>query len=169
MLKSFLVVLVIALTSLASYRFAVVPYNVNVRQKLIDRDLAEIYSRHQRSKSTYADKVTLRRHAQTLSEWLRIMETDASLHMELAWTYMLLGRVDEAIATFESSLRFHRRSELFRGLADAQISAGRAEDAIDGYARAVAFYPANILLVPESLRHEVRQRIVTLYGVDAGA
>lgn len=65
--------------------------------------------------------------------------TNASYHVARAEALRILGRNDEAIATYQTALSLQRRPEIYTPLGLLQIKAGRREEGIQSLITAIRF------------------------------
>ena len=168
-LKLIVAVAILAGAALAAYATAFVPYQQEIRKKKIAANLRFIYERSGGAQPAYRDVITLRENIAFLRKALRHEPTDPWLHLQLAGSYILLGRDEEAIAQCQIALRHHQRPEIYYRLGDAQIASGKIDEAITSYAHAVAFHPPDLGFLPDVIRKDIRQRVQKLFGDEAAA
>src|SRR5688572_26493991 len=106
-------IVVVAGTAFAIHATVWLPYRQGIRKRQIEGMLAIIAERSGGSLPSAKDTVVLRENVRWLNDALRFSPTDPVLHMELAHSYSLLGRSDEAIAQCCAALRHHRRPEIY--------------------------------------------------------
>lgn len=169
LLKLMAAVAILVGAALTAYATAFIPYQQEIRKKKIAADLRAIDQRSGGSQPAFNDVLTLRENIAFLRKALRHAPTDPWLHLQLAGSYILVGRPDEAIAQCQIALRHHQRREIYLRLGDAQIASGKVDDAITSYAHAAAFYPPEFGLLPEGLRDPIRRRVQELFGEDVAA
>jgi tetratricopeptide (TPR) repeat protein len=160
---------ILAGATAAAYTTAFIPYQQEIRKKKIAADLRVIFDRSGGGQPAFADVIIVRENIAFLQNALRYEPTDARLHLQLAGSYILMGRYDDAIAQCRTALRHHQRPEIYFRLGDAQIASGKVDEAMTSYAHVAAFYPPDFALLPEVLRKDIRQRVQSLYGDDVAA
>lgn len=160
---------IVAGATLAAYATAFIPYQHEIRKAKIAADLRLIFERSGGGEPGFTDVITVRENIAFLRNALRYDPIDARLHLQLAGSYILMGRHDDAIAQCRIALRHHERPEIYFRLGDAQIASGKVDEAITSYAHVAAFYPPDFALLPEGLRKDIRQRVQALFGDDVAA
>lgn len=73
---------------------------------------------------------------------------DSRILLAIGGQYLLLGRPEDAIATYERALEIEPRPEIFLNLARAQERSGELEAARESYRRAQVLDPRQRPLVP---------------------
>jgi Flp pilus assembly protein TadD len=132
------------------YAAAIVPYRQNVLKRRVETEFAGLQARSA-SASNFVVLEKIRDDIQQVRRALKVSPTDVDLHMELAALYRFMGRHDDAVATYQLALRYHRRPEIYANLAESQFAAGDLAGATENYAYVLAFAPEEADWVPNSL------------------
>lgn len=147
----------------ALYLFVYIPYEQQIRKKTIEHQLRMMYDRTGGHLAP-ADVQRLHTNISWLTTAIRYSPHDAVLYVQLASSYAMLERYDDAIAMYKQALVHSRRREIYTALAAAQLYTHDVEDAVTSYAHAAAFYPKTLLEVSETIVPEVSDRVRKLYG-----
>ena len=145
----------VALAGAALYLLVLLPYRHNLMKKEIEREFDTLLAQSGGQSTKFSAAATIRGNVTRIRAALRTSPTDIDLHMELAAQYRFLGRYDDAAAAYEEALRFHRRPEIYRNLAESHLAAGRVKESIENYGFAVAFSPMEMNFVPPALMPDV--------------
>lgn len=163
LLRTFASLVVLVVAVWLTHEHAVKPYYVNRAARRIHSGLQALAGRPSQSLSL-REILRLRADGDVLRRALEDDPTNLVISLQLASIYKLLGRNEDAVTLLRSTLRFHRRPEIYLGLGDLQIETGNLDDAVDSYAQAVAFSPHILDETPEALRPHIRRRAVQIYG-----
>jgi Flp pilus assembly protein TadD len=145
------------IASILCYRLAIVPYQQNLCKKRVQNMLL-----HMIDAPATGISAKIRETIQQTQRALRNSPTDIDLYMELAAQYRFIGRPNEAVKTYRDALRYDRRPEIYRNLAESQLAIGNISGAEESYAHAVAFAPEQINIVPDALAGSVTQQAKAL-------
>lgn len=157
-------IVVVTGLAFAIHATAWTPYRQGIRKRQIQEKLRGIAERSGGSLPNSVDTVVLLENVRWLNNALRFSPTDPVLHMQLAHSYVLLGRRDEAIAQWRVALRHHRRPEIYLALGETLLMSGDLEGAITSYAHAAAFNPGTMPDMPEAIRDRIAAKARELYG-----
>jgi len=92
-----------------------------------------------------------------LREADRLDPHDVGIQVALAGQYMLLGRYDQATATYRDALAIEARPEIYLNLGNALFASGHSDEALDAYRKAVALAPRLRRLVPGPMRQSIQR------------
>jgi tetratricopeptide (TPR) repeat protein len=148
----------VIVTGCLLYAAAIVPYRQNVLKKRVEREFAVLEAGSGTTTANFVVLARIRDDIQQVRRALKISPTDVDLHMELAALYRFMGRYDDAVATYQRALRYHRRPEIYVNLAESQFAAGDLAGATENYAYALAFAPEEAAWVPNSMYGAVALR-----------
>lgn len=124
------------------------------------RSITELTRRTQLASETGAEYTRLRRIRANLAELSLLAPqcgTDVRIPMLIGANHELLGRYEEAIASYRQALVVNPRPEIHTAMADSFIQLGRTDEAVAQYAVAARFNPAMLDLAPSE---EVRRRVM---------
>lgn len=84
---------------------------------------------------------------------------EVGIPVALAGQYLVLGRWDAAVAGYDTALRLEPRPEIYLNRGRALYGAGRREDALEDFHRAVLLAPLLSRVLPDEVRTVVVERV----------
>jgi len=87
----------------------------------------------------YERTMRARRNLERLSALRAECPTDVRVHMLTGANLEILGRPEDALASYQAALAADQRPEIYAAIGEIQIQLGRPEDAIASYVRAARF------------------------------
>lgn len=155
------VALVSVLAFAAIYFWCIVPWRCNQVTKVMESAMRDALAGSDESREV------LRSGLAEAEAFRSRIPDNANLNIVVASTYTMLGRYDEALAVYESALRFDRRPEMYFNRAGIRLRLNDAEGAMSDYIRAVRFNPTLLRRIHDET---VRERIETdLARIRSGA
>ena len=139
---------------------AVAPWQRNVLKKQVESQTERLDKVSALSEAVVASAI--RGNIAGLKGALENAPADVDLYMELAAQYRFLNEYGAAIATYREALRYDRRPELYRNIAECQMAINDYAGATESYAYAVAFAPEEMNTVPPFLGSAVASRARTV-------
>ena len=144
-----------------AYRTSYLPYRFNLAKPDIERhSLRAFEDRNQQLAALQA-----RRNLEVLAKYETACDDDVDLYMEKAANERVLGRMQEAIASYENALEIDHRPEIYFNLGATQLQAGDRERGIENLVTAVRFHPEAGYITDPAINAEVHRRVNLLRGV----
>jgi tetratricopeptide (TPR) repeat protein len=157
--------IIVACASVLLWDSVVVPYRCNLRLRQQKSDIAQVFSMP--TNSVRAVQLA-RQTAENLQPCLSACAGNIDLLMVLAANDRAMDRNPQAIAIYETALRYERRPELYLNLGQTQLANGNPQAALENLTRACIYNPAYLDDIGQF--HTEIKRAVDLYqtGLLAG-
>jgi len=130
---------VAAAAVLAIVRWCYLPISCDIQQKRIDKSTAALLEN--------PNWLTGMKAHQNLSEirhCMGVVPCKVSVYMTAAANSRLVGAPEEAIALYETALRYDRRPEIYASIGECLLSMNKKDDAVGHFVTAGMFSPIYI-------------------------
>jgi tetratricopeptide (TPR) repeat protein len=145
----------IAAAALFTNQMVVQPWRCDTaKERLLRRSIDA-----ERSPSQYEISARARRNIDELRQLLTQCPAVPDLYMALALNEQLVGRNEEAAATYVRLLEIEQRPEIYGALGNVLVRLGRYDEAVDAFVKARRFSPDTGTIDHIETRRRVRERL----------
>jgi tetratricopeptide (TPR) repeat protein len=142
---------VAAAAVLAIARWCYLPISCDVMQKRIDKSTTALLEN-----PNWLTGIKAHQNLTEIRHCMGVMPGKVSIYMTAAANSRLVGAPDEAIALYETALRYDRRPEIYANIAECQLSMNKKNDAVGNFVTAGMFSPVYIAGIDD---YDVRMRV----------